>query len=1049
MKFTAIEQQKQAVSSWSERFDALTTRLVKTELTDKDKAEVIQLLLEQPAVFYQKIDRDGLLERLFPELAAMKGLEQDPLKHAEGDVDQHNRLLMGALAQSGVQASPGLVLGALLHDVEKRSTQGRDVGTGRITFHKHAKAGVATVDVFAQRWNVSGEVAQETRWLVEHHTDLFLPSAELARAVATDNIRVTRLLTDPPVEWSLNLLRLMRADSMASWREGSRPGHPVVDTDAVDFLTEQLPAIRARAAEREHHKKRLGQRSGYISDALGRGVLHQDPAILATARQILDGHVKGDYEQVPTHQLDRLARKAISVEAFRTQMELTELTEQRSKELFDLAFAESGTAEKLALLDQKGVLERIVPEFQRNRDLTQDERWHGQETVGEHSLQAVAFMDDLIDQGDAFADPRFEKLLRFGAFFHDMGKNMDPDKDPKVVGKEGLGYRHADQRAGEEFQRVRFLGHAGVGAAIAEKRLKELQVVQQGDARLTDLDISLVSLWVRHHMRAVDVTRDLERADADELADRILKDAYPIACLNERIPIGEAVRAAMLVQEMELRLSQPSKERKQWEEGWSEVKKAVAEKLPVLESQNKDRLITPLLEGGDLTELGVPELMRKAIRQEVFNKQKTGEIVTRAGALQAAIEMATFLSSEQGKAFQPAEEALVRALGKGAQRSFTMRMENLKTFPPEERGGYAVYRYESQPLREFDKTTPLTVIEGAVFSGNFPNLAKHLREEVIPIEVVKELLTDRGFANLIQLEDFVRSHGVMGEKLSNVKRTRAPLTRKVEIKRVFPHGKDPRKVVVQNGYQGIKDHTGSGSIHIDEQRLDALQIHFKRPGESEPEMLDRFFEEVVVHVVGTAPLEMPSHYDPKRFKLLTGAVKGSSDQFASIILDTEGVHPRVETVLFHETKIAMRKDFVRKLKKLRELKSVEVDLSQLLEDTNQLLLKYELEKISEQELESAATKVQPATSKSREPTKEKKPEQIKYADLKAVGFTDPQAGALMSKLRPELKKADIQSPIDMVILEKAKIAFDTQDIDGAVRCIIENMRKGKNAEVPD
>jgi hypothetical protein len=813
-------------------------------------------------------------------------------------------------------------------------------------------------------------------------------------------------------------------------------------------LSDKLPQIRKRAAEKQWQKERQDRVKVYVADALKRGTVPKQAEVLQTTRQLIDARVTSEKETLDPTRVDRLARRALSIEAFKSELEKGEISEQEMKRLFLLAFDEAGTKEKLQLLNERGILERVVPEFAQNKELTQDERWHGRETVGEHLIEATGYMDDLIDKNLAFADPRFEKLLRLTAFFHDMGKNIDPENAPWKKKKEGFGYRVEDRRPGEDFTRVRFLGHAGAGASIVEKRLADFASATGEKGSVTAADIHLVSLWVRHHVKAVDATRDLERAEADELADRVVRDMYPIELLNDGVPLTEALRAGMLVQQMELDLTHDAPEKKVWKEGWLQIMEAVETKIPLLESQNKERLMTPLVEGGDLTEIGIPQDMHKEIRQEILTRQKNGELTTRSGALFMAVQLAFSLAEERGDALHIEQDKIDGLLGRGALRDFSMRMENLRNYPPEEREGYQIYRYESQPIREFNEKTPESEIEERVFSGNFPNLAKHIRETNLPMATVKELLIKRGFANLVQLEDFVKSHGSMGECLANIKQTFSPLTRTLEVKRIMPHGTKPEKIVIEHGYQGIQDHTGSGSIHVGEQRMDALRRFYQRQGEDEGVMLDRFFDEAVVRVAGSAPLEMPSHYDPKRFKILTGPVQGSSEQFTSIILDTGAARPRIETVLFHENKLALRKDLVRKLKKLKEIQMAQTELDQTLAETNQLLLAFQMEAVTSKELEPQQP--QPAGKpRGKGAQKEKKPDVIKFNDLKAVGFTDAQAGAMVAKLRPALKNVELSKPIDIAVLEAAKEMFDSKDIDEAVQLILQRIEEQKTISAPD
>ncbi|CCH51581.1 hypothetical protein BN8_00510 [Fibrisoma limi BUZ 3] len=89
------------------------------------------------------------LEDQFDWVRAMRGVPQDALYHAEGDVAAHTQMVLEALtSQQAYQSLPRqrqavVWAAALLHDVEKRSTTVREPD-GRITSRGHAKRGERT-----------------------------------------------------------------------------------------------------------------------------------------------------------------------------------------------------------------------------------------------------------------------------------------------------------------------------------------------------------------------------------------------------------------------------------------------------------------------------------------------------------------------------------------------------------------------------------------------------------------------------------------------------------------------------------------------------------------------------------------------------------------------------------------------------------------------------------------------------------------------------------------------------------------------------------------
>ena len=87
---------------------------------------------------FELLDETGLLAEVLPEIARMKGVEQPPQFHPEGDVWVHTLML---LEQLEAGCSMTLAWGALLHDVGKPPTFRR--APDRIRFDGHVEVGVA------------------------------------------------------------------------------------------------------------------------------------------------------------------------------------------------------------------------------------------------------------------------------------------------------------------------------------------------------------------------------------------------------------------------------------------------------------------------------------------------------------------------------------------------------------------------------------------------------------------------------------------------------------------------------------------------------------------------------------------------------------------------------------------------------------------------------------------------------------------------------------------------------------------------------------------
>jgi poly(A) polymerase len=110
------------------------------------------------------LDESGLLREVLPGVSAMKGVEQPPEFHPEGDVFVHTLLLLKNLPQP---CPLTLAWGALLHDVGKPATFRR--APDRIRFDGHVDVGVKIAEAICERLRFSNHDAAQVLALVQNH----------------------------------------------------------------------------------------------------------------------------------------------------------------------------------------------------------------------------------------------------------------------------------------------------------------------------------------------------------------------------------------------------------------------------------------------------------------------------------------------------------------------------------------------------------------------------------------------------------------------------------------------------------------------------------------------------------------------------------------------------------------------------------------------------------------------------------------------------------------------------------------------------------------
>lgn len=130
--------------------------------------ELTKLLTEGSARRgFELLEETVLLPQVLPEIARMKGVEQPPQFHPEGDVWIHTRMMLEGLKP---RTSPTLAWGVLLHDVGKPPTFAPPAGpNGRIRFDRHVEVGTRMAEEICRRLRFSNADAEQIAALVANH----------------------------------------------------------------------------------------------------------------------------------------------------------------------------------------------------------------------------------------------------------------------------------------------------------------------------------------------------------------------------------------------------------------------------------------------------------------------------------------------------------------------------------------------------------------------------------------------------------------------------------------------------------------------------------------------------------------------------------------------------------------------------------------------------------------------------------------------------------------------------------------------------------------
>jgi poly(A) polymerase len=164
----------------------------------------------RPSACFAVLDRMKVLELLYPEIAALKGIEERTLEMPDGekryhhkDVYAHTMLVLDRVAAQTTNV--WLRMAALLHDIAKPATKAFQEGIGW-TFHGHPEVGARFARRLFKRLEISMDKCDYVKRIVVLHQR---PMALVQEGVSDSAIR--RLLVDAD-GYLDDLLLLCRAD---------------------------------------------------------------------------------------------------------------------------------------------------------------------------------------------------------------------------------------------------------------------------------------------------------------------------------------------------------------------------------------------------------------------------------------------------------------------------------------------------------------------------------------------------------------------------------------------------------------------------------------------------------------------------------------------------------------------------------------------------------------------------------------------------------------------------------------------------------------------
>ena len=172
---------------------------------ERIREELVRIFLSpNRARGWDLLDASGLMRFVLPELDAMKGCEQPPQFHPEGDVFKHTRIMLEMLP---AEASLPLVFSVLFHDIGKPPTAAVDE-EGRIRFNGHDRIGAEMAEAIMERLRFSRtEIDATVEAVRQHMVFKDVPNMRVAK--------LKRFMARPTFEDELELHRVDCASSHA------------------------------------------------------------------------------------------------------------------------------------------------------------------------------------------------------------------------------------------------------------------------------------------------------------------------------------------------------------------------------------------------------------------------------------------------------------------------------------------------------------------------------------------------------------------------------------------------------------------------------------------------------------------------------------------------------------------------------------------------------------------------------------------------------------------------------------------------------------------
>jgi poly(A) polymerase len=193
---------------------------------ERIREELVKILAHPNRVRgFDLLDQSGLMKEILPEIEALKGCEQPPQFHPEGDVFVHTRAMLGLLP---ADAPATLALSVLFHDIGKPPTFRYHAHEDRIRFSGHDRVGAEMTERVMERLRFSRAESDRVVEAVRQHM-VFKD---------VQNMRAAKLRRFMAREGFAEEMELHRVDCQSS--HGALDNYDFLQAKAGEFANEPL-----------------------------------------------------------------------------------------------------------------------------------------------------------------------------------------------------------------------------------------------------------------------------------------------------------------------------------------------------------------------------------------------------------------------------------------------------------------------------------------------------------------------------------------------------------------------------------------------------------------------------------------------------------------------------------------------------------------------------------------------------------------------------------------------------------------------------------------